>query len=375
MSTYGDGTRVVRAGLPDPEPGEPFLPGPVLASVFALDPEAGPVPGRDSYGRPDSPTRRRLEAAIGELEGGECLTFATGMGAVSALLLTQLAAGDTVLLPADGYYLTRAFAQQALVPRGVTIQLAPTAGPYPSFAGVRLVLLESPSNPGLEVCDIAEVAAAAHAAGALVAVDNTTPTPLGQTPLALGADVVVASGTKALTGHSDLLLGYLAARDPQLIALARAWRTGTGGIPGNFDAWLAHRSLGTLDLRLARQTANAAALCDLLGRHEAVRSLRWPGLPTDPSAAVAARQMRRIPGIVSFELAGPEAVAVFFAASRLVTAATSFGGLHTTGDRRAQWGDDAPPGLVRLSCGIEDPDDLLADVAQALDAVASARLR
>src|SRR5690606_20230503 len=127
---YGDGTRVIHAGLPKPAPGQPFLPGPVLASVFALDP-AGHVPGQDFYGRPDSPTRRLLEAAIGELEGGECLTFATGMAAVSALLFTVLRPGDTVVLPSDGYYLTRVFAQQELAPRGVTIRLAPTAGPYP----------------------------------------------------------------------------------------------------------------------------------------------------------------------------------------------------------------------------------------------------
>ncbi len=368
-SGYGDGTRVVRAGLPDPAPGEAFRPGPVLASTFALDPSTGPVPGVDSYGRPDSPTRRLLESAIGELEGGECLTFATGMGAVSALLLTVLVPGDTVVLPADGYYLTRAFAERSLAPRGVTIQLAPTAGPYASFAGVRLVLLESPANPGLDVCDIASLAAAAHAAGAVVAVDNTTATPLGQNPLALGADVVVASGTKALTGHSDLLLGYLATRDSGLLELVRAWRNGTGGIPGNVDAWLAHRSLATLDLRLARQTANAAALAELLSEHQAVRSVRWPGRPTDPSYVVAAQQMRRIPGVLAFELATAEAVAAFFASSSLVTAATSFGGVHTTGDRRAQWGDDTPAGLVRLSCGIEDTADLVADVARALAAL------
>lgn len=372
MASYGDATRVVRAGLPDPAPGQPLRPGLVLASTYALDPQTGPVPGRDAYGRPDSPTRRQLEAAIGELEGGQCLTFASGMAAVSALLLTQLGPGDTVLLPSDGYFLTRTFAQQALAERGVTIKLVPTAGPYPSFDNVRLVLLETPANPGLDVCDIAELCAAAHAHGALVAVDNTTATPLGQTPLELGADIVVASGTKALTGHSDLLLGYVAVRDPQILAQLQTWRTNTGGIPGNFDAWLAHRSLATLDLRLARQAENAAALCGVLSRHEVVRSLRWPGLPTDPSSVVASKQMRRIPGIVTFELASAEAVAVFFAAARLIGAATSFGGVHTTGDRRAQWGDDVPPGLVRLSCGIEDPADLVADVAQALDAVAAA---
>ncbi len=369
MSELGDGTRTVRAGVPDPVPGQPFLPGPVLASTFAIDPTTGPVPGVDSYGRPDSSTRRRLEAALGELEGGECLTFATGMAAVSALLLSVLRTGDEVLLPADGYYLTRSWAAAALTPHGITVSLARTAGPYPSFEGVRLVVLESPSNPGLEVCDIAALADAAHAAGALIAVDNTTATPLGQNPLALGADVVVASGTKALTGHSDLLLGYVATRDPDLLTAMRAWRTGTGGIPGNFDAWLAHRSLATLDLRLARQTENAAAISVALRAHPAVRSVRWPGLPDDPSYVVAAQQMRRIPGVLTFELDSADEVVRFFQESRLVTPATSFGGPHTTGDRRAQWGDDASPGLVRLSCGIEDPKDLVADITAALSHV------
>jgi cystathionine gamma-lyase len=369
MSGYGDGTRAVRAGIPDPVPGQPFLPGPVLASTFPVDPTTGPVPGVDSYGRPDSSTRRRLESALAELEGGECLAFATGMAAVSALLLTVLRTGDEVLLPADGYYLTRAWAAQALTPRGVRVSLAPTAGPYPSFEGVRLVLLESPANPGLDVCDIAGLVEAAHAVGALVAVDNTTATPLGQNPLALGADVVVASGTKALTGHSDMLLGYVATRDPELLAAMRSWRTGTGGIPGNFDAWLAHRSLGTLDLRLSRQTENAAAIANALAVHQAVRLVRWPGLPDDPSYVVAAKQMRRIPGVLMFELGTAEDVTRFFQASRLVTPATSFGGLHTTGDRRAQWGDDVSPGLVRLSCGIEDSADLVADITAALDQV------
>jgi cystathionine gamma-lyase len=369
MSEFGDGTRTVRAGIPDPVPGQPFLPGPVLASTFPIDPTTGPVAGVDSYGRPDSSTRRRLEAAIGELEGGECLAFATGMAAVSALLLTVLRADDEVLLPGDGYYLTRSWSAQALTPRGIKVSLARTAGPYPSFEGVRLALLESPSNPGLDVCDIAGLAEAAHAAGALVAVDNTTATPLGQNPLALGADVVVASGTKALTGHSDMLLGYVATRDADLLTTMRTWRNGTGGIPGNFDAWLAHRSLATLDLRLARQTENAAAIASALRAHPAVRSVRWPGLPDDPSYVVAAKQMRRVPGVLMFELGSSDDVVRFFQASRLVTPATSFGGLHTTGDRRAQWGDDAPHGLVRLSCGIEDPSDLVADITAALSHV------
>lgn len=365
--TYGDSTRCVHAGLPTNAPGQPFLPGPTMASVYAMDVKAGPQPGIDAYGRTDSPTRRRLEAAIGELEGGAALAFASGMAAVSAVLLSLVATGQTVLLPADGYYRTRAWAVEALPPRGVTVIPVFTPGPYPSFEGVRLVLLETPTNPSLEVCDIAGLAAAAHAAGALVAVDNTTATPLGQRPLDLGADLVVASGTKALTGHSDLLLGYVAARDDAVLAAVHAWRDSTGGIPGDFEAWLAHRSLATLDLRLARQSANADAVARALRAHPAVVSVRYPGLPDDPSYVVAARQMARVPGIVTFTLAGADEVARFLAASRLVSAATSFGGLHTTADRRAQWGDDAPPGLVRLSCGIEDADDLITDIMRALD--------
>jgi cystathionine gamma-lyase len=364
---YGDSTRSVHAGRSAPAPGEPFLPGPVFASTYGLDPDSGPIEGLDSYGRPDNPTRRHLEAAIGDLEGGDCLVFATGMAAVSGVLLALVGAGDTVVLPSDGYYLTRAWAQRALVPHGVGVALAPTAGPYPDFDGLRLILLESPANPGLDVCDITALAEAAHAAGALVAVDNTTATPLGQRPLDLGADLVVASGTKALTGHSDMLLGYVASRNSDLMAALRLWRNSTGSVPGSFDAWLAHRSLATLDLRLTRQSENAAALAALLAAHPAVSSVRWPGLPTDPSYVVASRQMQRLPGVLTFCLPSAELVARFIKASKLVSAATSFGGLHTTADRRAQWGDDAPDGLIRLSCGIEDPADLVLDISTALD--------
>jgi len=355
----------VHAGLPEPRADEPFLPGPVFAAPYHLDPESGP--GLNGYGRPDNPTRRALESAIGELEGGATLAFATGQAAITGMLLATLRPGDTVALPADGYYTVRAFAEGTLRGLGVSSILVPTAGPYPSFDGVRLVLLETPANPGLDVCDIRAVAAAAHAAGTLVVVDNTTATPLGQRPLELGADLVVASGTKALTGHSDVLLGYVAGNDDDLLVRLTTWRAQTGGIPGAFDAWLAHRSLATLDLRLARQTINAAAVAALLAGRPDVHGVRWPGLPGDPSFAVAAAQMRRIPGVVSFDLGNADRVARFLTASSLVFAATSFGGVHTTADRRAQWGDDAAPGFVRLSCGIEDADDLLADLTAALD--------
>jgi cystathionine gamma-lyase len=371
-STFGDGTRCVHAGLPGARPGEPFLPGPVFAAPYHLDPVAGPAVARDGYGRQDNPTRRRLEAAIGELEGGGCLAFASGQAAITAALLAILRPGDAVVLPADGYYTVRAFAASTLEGLGVRTHLVPTAGPYPDLSGVRLILLETPANPGLDVCDLRALAAAGRAAGALVAVDNTTATPLGQRPLDLGADLVLASGTKALTGHSDLLIGYAAARSPELLDRLTTWRNQTGGIPGAFDAWLAHRSLGTLDLRLARQSANAAAVAGLLIGRPDVSGVRWPGLPDDPAYDVARRQMRRIPGVVSFSLGSASRVSRFLGAARLVAAATSFGGLHTTADRRAQWGDDVPEGFVRLSCGVEDAADLVADLERALDAAAAA---
>jgi cystathionine gamma-lyase len=366
---YGDGTRSVHAGAPDARAGRPFMDGPVFAATYHLDPEAGPQPGVDGYGRTDNPTWRALEAAIGDLEGGECVVFSSGMAAIAAVLLTSVGPGDAVVLPLDGYYRTRAFAASFLGARGVTVHGVPTAGPYPSFVDTRLVLLESPANPGLDVCDIAALAAAAHQHDAVVAVDNTTPTPLGQRPLHHGADLSVASGTKALTGHSDLMLGYVCGRDPALVATIRAWRDSTGAVPGPFEAWLAHRSLGTLDLRLARQTANAAALAELLTARADVFDVRWPGLRTDPSYAISQRQLRRIPGVVTFTLADKAAVDRFLLASKLVFAATSFGGLHSSADRRAQWGDDTPEGLVRFSCGVEDTADLLADVTAALNGV------
>jgi cystathionine gamma-lyase len=367
-SEYGDSTRSVRAGLPEAVPGRPFLPGPVLAAPYHVDPRTGPAEGVDGYGRVDNASWRHLETAIAELEGApDCVTFASGMAAITAVLFTVLTAGDTVILPADGYFQTRTFAASRLTRLGIQVREVPTAGPYPSFAGVRLVLLETPANPGLDVADITAVAEAARPHGTLVAVDNTAATPLGQNPLALGADISVASGTKALTGHSDLLLGYVCAKQ-SIVDEVRGWRKDTGAIPGGVEAWLALRSLSTLDVRLARQTANAVAVADLLAGRPEVTALRFPGRAGDPSAEVAARQMRRIPGIVTFTLPDAAHVARFLTASRLVGAATSFGGVHTTADRRAQWGDPVAPGLVRLSCGIEDTADLLTDLTAALDA-------
>jgi len=351
MNSFGDGTRVVHAV--SGAPGEPFGAQPVFASAYHLG-------GQDYYGRASNPTWRALEDALGSLEGGECVVFPSGMAAISTLLRTVLSTGDTLVLPSDGYFLTRKFVSEM----DVAVVEVPTAGPYPSFEGVRLVLLETPSNPGLDVCDIAALVEVAHAAGALVAVDNTTATPLGQRPLELGADIVVASDTKAVAGHSDVLFGHVTTASAELAAKVRDARTMSGAIPGPFETWLALRGLGTLDLRLARQAENAEAIYALLkGR---VANLRWPGAPEDPAYLVAAQQMRRFNGVLTFELESVQAVDEFLARSRLVSAATSFGGLHSTADRRAQFGDPVAEGLVRFSAGCEDTRDLVADVSHSL---------
>ncbi|MCA1187796.1 MULTISPECIES: cystathionine gamma-lyase [unclassified Saccharopolyspora] len=360
---YGDGTRCVHGGHGDPEPGTPLAPGPVFAAPYHLG-----DPAADFYGRAGNPTWRALESAIGELDGGECVLLPSGMAAISTVLRAVLRAGDGLLVPSDGYYATRQFVHEELAELSLRVQEIPTTGPWPPelFDGVRLVLLETPSNPGLDVCDVAALARLAHRAGALLAVDNTTATPLGQRPLELGADLAIASDTKALTGHSDVLLGHVSTADAELAARLRRARTLSGSIPGPFETWLAHRSLGTLDLRLARQASNAAALVAALRGHPAVTGLRWPGLPDDPAHELASAQMRRWGGVFRFELADADAVAEFVRRSELVVAATSFGGLHSTVDRRAQWGDPVAPGFVRFSAGCEDPDDLVADVLAAL---------
>ncbi|MCP9209876.1 cystathionine gamma-lyase [Streptomyces cucumeris] len=369
----GDGTRAVRAGLPEAEAYEPALPGPVFAAHYHLP---GDAAGPYTYGRDANPTWTLLERAITELEapgsGAETVVFASGMGAISAVLLSRLRQGDTAVLPSDGYQLLPALIER-LEGFGITVRTAPTGNDAQLAAlddGVRLLWLETPSNPGLDVCDIRRLADAARARGALVAVDNTLATPLGQRPLELGADFSVASGTKALTGHGDVLLGYVTCRDPELAASVRAWRKTVGAIPGPMEAWLAHRSLATLQLRVDRQAATALALAGaLVGRPE-ITGLRHPGLPDDPAHPVAAAQMRggRFGCVVSFTLPDREHAERFLGGLRLVDDATSFGGVRSTAERRGRWGGDAvPEGFIRFSVGAEDPDDLIADVLRALD--------
>ncbi len=366
----GDSTRCVRAGIGPARPGQPMLPGPVLAAPYHLSADEGSE--SDYYARVSNPGWRGLEAAISELEGdGDaavgCAVFGSGMSAITVLLRTVLRPGDVLVLPSDGYYLVRAYATERLVPQGIMVRECATPAMVDAVAGARLVLAETPSNPGLDVVDLQSLASACRATGALLAVDNTTATPLGQLPLRLGADVVVASGTKSLSGHSDLLMGYLATADAGLLAAVLRERTMSGSVLGPFEAWLAHRSLGSAALRLDRQCANAGALAEMMLHHRAVHDVRWPGLAGDPAHTVAASQMSRFGGLVRGVLASADAVHALVGASELISAATSFGGLHTTVDRRARWGDDVAPGFFRLSCGIEDTEDLVRDLTRALD--------
>lgn len=372
----GDGTWCVRGGSPAPGSrpvGSPVHDGPVLTTAFHLGLPHDQTSGTDFYARADNPTWRELEAAIGVLDGGPCTVFGSGMAAIAAVLRACTTRERGVLMPSDGYYVARVLADEELAPLGVDVRTCATAGDWADALAAGpppgLVLLETPSNPGLEVCDITAIAAAAHAVGALVAVDNTTATPLGQRPLDLGADLVVASDTKALAGHGDVLLGHVSTSDPVLAERLRAARTRGGAVPGPVEAWLALRGLGTLDLRLARQAENARALAVAIREHPAARDVRWPGLADDPSHRLASAQMRRWNGILRFTLASEHAVGEFLSATTLVDSATSFGSLRTSADRRARWGDAAPPGLVRLSAGCEDTDDLVGDVLRGLDAV------
>ncbi len=329
-----DATRVVRAGLPAPAQGAPFLPGPTFSGPYHLagDPASSPY----TYGRYHNPTWVLYERALQELEGGQVVVFASGMAAVAAVMGAVLRPGDSVVIPSDGYYTARLLVENYFAKIGVEVRTAPTAGN-------------------------------AQDSGVLVAVDNTTATVLGQRPLALGADFSVAADTKALTGHGDLVLGHVAAREPEWTQRLLSWRTQMGAIPGPMEVWLAHRSLATLDVRLERMCANALAIAQFLAGRPEVRRLRYPGLPSDPAHEVASRQMSKYGPIVSFELNGREAAERFLDACELVLQATSFGSVHTTAERRARWGGDkVSEGFIRLSAGCEHPDDLVADLSQAL---------
>lgn len=362
---YGDSTRSVKAVGLKPVPGQPVAPTPVPASAFHLSPdEAEPL---DSYGRSSNPSWRQLEAALAELEGAAAaLTFGSGMAAITSTLRVLAKPGTTLVVPADGYYQVRRYASEYLAPQGITVIEAGVSDMCEAAARADVVLAETPANPGLDVVDLHRLAMTCRGRGATLVVDNTTATPLGQQPLSLGADLVVASATKSLSGHSDLVAGYVAGSQPELMAAVESDRLLAGPILGAFEAWLVLRSLGSAGLRFERQCQNAAALAVMLRSHPAVRSVRYPGLPEDPAHELAATQMKRFGGLVSIELADAAAVHALVERSALLIASTSFGGIHTSVDRRARWGDPVPAGFARISAGIEDTEDLIVDIEQAL---------
>jgi len=362
-------TQILEAGYPRPSTPGAFVPPVQFASTFTAP--GDPAEHAYTYGRVHNPTWVAWEAALGVLDGGEAVAFASGMAATAALFGVTLKPGDVVVMPDDSYYLARVVASTWLATIGVTARFAPTAhdGQREALDGATLLWIETPSNPRLDVCDIQRLARAAHERGVLVAVDNTTATGYLQQPLALGADYVVASDTKALTGHSDLVLGHVTAATAERAAALRTWRTQQGAIPGPMETWLAHRSVATLPLRLSRQCASAMEIAGLLSTNDAVDAVLYPGLPSHPAHAIAARQMRAFGPIVSFDLGTRARAEAFLGALTVVREATSFGGIHSSAERRARWGGDAiGEGFIRFSAGCESVEDLLEDVQRGLRA-------
>ena len=348
------------ARLADGDPvAEPLIP----TTTFRL----GDQPAPDAiYSRYANPTLDGAEARLAEVEGAPAVLSTSGMAAIAGVMLASLKAGDRVVVPADGYFHTRVLAGDILAPLGVeAVEVATGDLPDADLSGVALVVVETPSNPGLEIVDLPALAARCRAAGARLCVDNTFCTGLLQRPLALGADVVVAADTKAAGGHSDLLLGHAATADPALEARLRDVRKFTGAVPGAFEAWLLSRSLETLELRLERMCASAAAVADRLA--EAAVAVSYPGRPDHPGHGLAARQMVA-PGFVVGATFDGRAAAERFLDGSGILRATSFGGTHTSADRRARWGDAVPEGFLRLSVGIEPAGPLLAAIEAGLAA-------
>jgi methionine-gamma-lyase len=335
------------------------------------------------YTRYGNPTHERVARTIARLEGGEAaLMTASGMGAVSAVLLGLLAAGDQVVAQTSHYMGTTQLFTELLPRFGVRVELvdqADTAGLVAAVRrGARLVMVETPSNPTMTLTDLRAVAEAARAAGAISVADNTFATPLNQQPLSYGIDVVVHSATKYLGGHHDLIAGVIVSR---AALVDRIWQStiALGSTLGAFDAWLLLRGMRTLSLRVARANDNAMAVAQFLERHPAIEAVHYPGLPSHPQHALARAQMRGFGGVLSARLRGDYArTQRFVSRLRLFAQAASLGGVESLAvHAAAMFGGtlDEPqmkaagiaPNLVRLACGIEAIEDLLADLAQALE--------
>jgi cystathionine gamma-synthase len=366
-------TAVICAGRPGHAAGEPLNTPLVLASNFQAGTRAAPGPGQDSraYSRTDAtPGWEALETAVGQVEGGHAVAFASGMAAIAAVL-DLVPAGGRILAPADCYFGVGellADAQQQGRWAIDRVDLTDTAAVQATVAGADLLWLETPSNPLLEVADLPALCAAGRRAGAIVGVDNTFATPLLQQPLALGADLVVHSATKFIGGHSDLLSGITIARDQALAERLRHRRGLSGATPGALETFLALRGLRTLALRLDRGQANAAELARRLDGHPAVSRVRYPGLPGDPGHRTAAAQMTGFGAVLAFEVADAPTADRLCDAVHLIVHATSLGGVETTIERRSKLPgqEHVPPGLLRLSVGCEHIDDLWNDLNSAL---------
>jgi cystathionine gamma-synthase len=333
------------------------------------------------YTRSGNPTRDHLAAALAELEGGAGgIVTATGMAAVT-LVLHQLSPGDLLVLPHDGYggtwRIVDALARKGHFEVAVVDQRDPEALASALARRPKLVWIETPSNPLLRIVDIRAIAAAAHAVGALVAVDNTFLSPVLQQPLRLGADVVVHSTTKYINGHSDVVGGAVIAKDSALLQDLTWWANALGITGAPFDAFLQLRGLRTLHARLRLHQENAQQLAELLSQHPAVAAVHYPGLASHPDHALAARQQRGFGGMLSFELRDAAAVPAFLDGLQCFTLAESLGGVeslvahpatmtHASMTPAVRAAAGITDGLLRLSVGIEDGADLCADVAAGL---------
>ncbi|MGN8246063.1 trans-sulfuration enzyme family protein [Cellulomonas soli] len=384
-STLSPATLAVAAGRPPRVQGGPVNPPLVLSSTYVSQ---GEVPaGELFYARAGTETWHPFEEALGALERSvhPALVFGSGMAAIAAAM-SLVPPGGRIVLPRHAYNVATSYAQDLGRRSGVALTLVDVADTDAVLAAVRgeagpdgegapgvasMLWVESPTNPMLEVADVPALIRGAHQAGALVAVDNTFATPLGQRPLSWGADVVVHSVTKYLSGHSDVVLGAALSDDPALHALLRGYRTLHGAIAGPSEVWLALRGLRTLALRVQRSQANAAELARRLAHHPAVAAVRHPSLPGDPGHDRAAAQMDGFGSIVALRPAGGAAAAdAVVAALRLWVPATSLGGVESSLERRRRFpGEPAsvPEDLLRLSVGIEDVEDLWADLSQALE--------
>jgi cystathionine gamma-synthase len=367
-------TLAIRAGrLPDPTTGA-IAPPIYLSTTFEREPD-GSYPHGYSYTRTDNPNRASLEHCLAALENGAvAAAFASGSAATTSIF-QALAPGDHVIAPNDAYTGTSLLLRTLFVPWGLEVSFVDLTQPAEVQQALRpntrLIWIETPSNPLLKVTDISKIAAIAHEAGALCVCDNTWATPFLQQPLQQGADFVVHSTTKYLSGHSDVLGGAVIAQtETDFFQKIRHIQQAGGAVPSPFDCWLTLRGVQTLSCRVKAQSETAAAIAQFLQQHPAIAAVHYPGLTTHPGHAIAAQQMRGFGGMLSIQINGGRDRAFAVTANvKLFTRATSLGGVESLIEHRASIegaGSTTPDNLLRLSVGLEHVEDLIADLKQAL---------